>query len=591
MAKKTVIKNTYGKGFTVSDGKGNKEHFFYNKDFFKEGYYGNKGTTLEKDITGGIYIKDAKSKEGELFSKGPITGDYYGDKGSIISKDVVEKKQKKEEKKKNLSDYRPSYDNNLKEDYDIEIKEYQKEKEKQLKEHLKNRGKKHSYQGSSINASELEKYKPKSNYSEQDAKNFAKYAAKLLLKNNIGIDTIVGVKDDLGIRKEITKSGPFYLISKTKKVKAEYSKDRGWGLIDHYDIDHAFSNDVDDREDHNKIVLTPHGKTLSYSYRELYYVPGYRNISYEKYNDAMREINPKECLSLINHFLVKNEIDMSMDKYLKENPDISDDIIDEYDKQIEKEKSDLLKTVVNKEGMFNSFHYTAFILFIIAFMVGPKILSGFLYVLVGFLWVALYPASSFTKDSINPDSDGIGHEIVVTLLTAFCLFVKYDANKYLFGGHYDNELSLVFLGGIIAVMVASALYKIFNKKETTIKNIDSKIVDMSKKERIIISLIICLDGLLRFFGRYILSWYDPMIYTSSFIILFIEAILVYLNKDKKIIWGLGILYLLFNFKVIRAMTFGSFHLGSFTDPGFQILYTVIINFILLSIYTILDKKN
>ena len=32
-----------------------------------------------------------------------------------------------------------------------------------------------------------------------------------------------------------------------------------------------------------------------------------------------------------------------------------------------------------------------------------RLKSGFLYALVGFIWVALYPASSFTKDSINPD--------------------------------------------------------------------------------------------------------------------------------------------------------------------------------------------
>ena len=423
------------------------------------------------------------------------------------------------------------------------------------------------------------------------AKDYAKYSAKLLFQNNIKIDSKVNATDEIGTRKEITKSGPFYLISKTKKVKVKYSKDNGWILVDNYDIDHAYSNEVDDREDHNEIILTPHGKVLSYSYREMYYVPGYRKNSYERYNDAISETNPKNYVSLINYYFAKNKIDMSMDKYLKEKPEISDDILDEYDKQIEKEKKDLLKTVVNKEGMFNSFHYTALILFIFAFMVGPKILSGFLYALVGFIWVALYPASSFTKDSINPDSDGIGHEIVVSILTSFCIFVKYGANNYLFGGHYDNELSLVFLSGIIVVMIASAVYKIFNKEDTSIKTIDNKNINVSKKGRIIICLSLCLDGLLRLLGRYIFSWYDPLIYTASFIILFIEAILVYLNKDKKVIWGLGILSLLFNFKVIRAMTYGSFHLGSLTDPGFQILYTVIINFILLSIYTILDKKG
>ena len=37
MAKKTITKHTFGKGFTVTDEKGNKEVFIYDKTPFKEG--------------------------------------------------------------------------------------------------------------------------------------------------------------------------------------------------------------------------------------------------------------------------------------------------------------------------------------------------------------------------------------------------------------------------------------------------------------------------------------------------------------------------------------------------------------------------
>lgn len=603
MAKKTITKHTFGKGFTVTDEKGNKEVFIYDKTPFKEGYYGNKGTVMEKDIAGMLYKKDSNQRVGEVFSKGPLSGDYYGDKGSFISKELIDRnKSEANTKKSNNSFYKTN--NNSVNICDEMLEEGEQFVKQQVADHLKNRGKKYQAIGTSPELSVLKKYITNKEYTKKEEKEYLKYAASLLLKNNISMNADVKLSDEAVKRKVIDKFGPFNLLFKLKFESIKIPKLKGWKIFDAYDNDYNVSDEIDDEETHNDVLLSPDGKIYLYSYEDIIWVYDYKRKNvYERTNEVLKEKKDNdtintwdkggvEVITLIDYYLSSNKIDMSFEKYLEEKPKYDNKYLEEYESDFKKEKKKLQEPTINYVGKYNTFHYIAAILSALSFITGPKITSGILYVLGISIWIGLYPASLYDRESIKPKNiNSIGHEIVVSILTSFCIFVKYGANNYLFGGHYDNELSLVFLSGIIVVMIASAVYKIFNKEDTSIKTIDNKNINVSKKGRIIICLSLCLDGLLRLLGRYIFSWYDPLIYTASFIILFIEAILVYLNKDKKIIWGLGILYLLFNFKVIRAMIYGSFHLGSLTDPGFQILYTVIINFILLSIYTILDKKD
>ena len=556
-SKSKTYKNLFDDGTTTYHSDGSKSKTY--KNLFDDGYTtyhedGSKSKTYKNLFDDGTttYHEESKKSGGgtSIFSQPVLTQQEYNDM------------------------------------YDKMVEEGQKYLKEKNEEHLRKRGPKSHNIGSTISKSTLDKYVTKVKYSEEEAKDYAKYAASLLYNKGIKLNESITETVDI---KKVTKYGPFNLLFKKKKERGNIPTEKGWALYDCYDIENNTSDRIDSEEAHHTTMLLPDGRIIIHNYDEYYYnyYASYGK-SYEKVEDKSDETTPTYAVRaydqlgvnnvvLIDYLLDKNKIDMSIKKYLDEKPRYNDDYLKDYKKELEEERK-TTKVVVD-QGKFNNFHYLSLVFFVLALLAFRFIPGYLLYVLPLSIWIGLYPSTYYMHDSINPDSKGIGYEIIVILMTVATMFLKVFINDALYNNYYDNKLSVVMLGGIVVCMTISAILKIkggaFTPAINKIKNIDHKKI----------AIFIIILAMARCYINNIIA------FRIQAIVLIVEAILILLKKDKKTLYILAAIYLVLNIYPIYNNTYNfSLRLALLKEPGAHIFYTVLLNALSILIYNP-NKKN
>ena len=186
------------------------------------------------------------------------------------------------------------------------------------------------------------RYFTKQDHNNASAREYAEYAASLLINKNIAFD---GDVNEAREREVIERYGTMNLLFRRKRETVHVPTE-SYYILKKYVENDRMGNGAGDREDHFLTVLTAQGKVLIGSWREYYHSNG----RYEKRPEEWHEGDPSVCISMIDQFLKKKTIPFSYQKYISGggsssyHPDRS--WKSKYEQDLEKRREAVLKTKV-----------------------------------------------------------------------------------------------------------------------------------------------------------------------------------------------------------------------------------------------------
>lgn len=176
-----------------------------------------------------------------------------------------------------------------------------------------------NYNGTKYDVNAIQNYVPSKKYSLDEASEYAKYVANLILNNKTKLEEIKNNIDSY----VINAHGPFGLIRKKVKSTSLEVVSYGIKLFEIYDIDDYSSGRVVSKEDFRITYLTFDGKILIQNGRRTYLSGGKASVSISDVNES--KINTRvsiweksldfDNVALIDYMLKENNIDMNYDKY------------------------------------------------------------------------------------------------------------------------------------------------------------------------------------------------------------------------------------------------------------------------------------
>ncbi|MBP0969447.1 MAG: hypothetical protein J5744_04805 [Oscillospiraceae bacterium] len=117
----------------------------------------------------------------------------------------------------------------------------------------------------------------------------------------------------------------------------------------------------------------------------------------------------------------------------------------------------------------NLFQWAALILFAVSLFCSGITPAVLLYIIIGlliFVAIKLLDSMAFASAfNYHPRSISAGFEIVTIIGLAAAVYLRPRLNSFLYGNHYNNRLSLIFLSLSIIPVAASLVYKVIDRKK------------------------------------------------------------------------------------------------------------------------------
>ncbi len=167
----------------------------------------------------------------------------------------------------------------------------------------------YTHNSSSVSQNELNAVRNNTSYTEEDAKQYAVYAASLMIQRGIAFD---GSVTEAAERTAVHRHGPLNLFSSKKKEKIEIPSDRYFLLKNDTETDNHIDSGNGEREDHSLTVLSAEGNVLLGEYREYYRSNG----RYEKRDTTWTPVKASGYITLIDLYLKNHGIPMNIGTYM-----------------------------------------------------------------------------------------------------------------------------------------------------------------------------------------------------------------------------------------------------------------------------------